>query len=128
MAESNCSCTLSVEDFNVKFEVKITRFATYPTEEPTSYVVGYLVSSKTNSFSRYFETTVEFTNTHLPASYTDSDVDHVAWCKLIPQISEWAHTVMSKSSLLGTVKVPVTLDPGAPIPSSEPVPASMPIS
>jgi len=82
-------------------EIKIARYELYPTDEPTSFCVGFQVS--VNSRSMYQDTQVSLENAK---DKTEDEIVSIAFVQIEESISAWIENAKSKPSVLGTTFTP----------------------
>ena len=95
-------------DFSNNFVVHIRSIEKDHTDETGTYnySVGFNVLCTTNRRVMYFEDHLNVSS--LPTSYTEQDIVDAAWSDIKPNIKDWATTVITLPSLLGSTWVPPT--------------------
>lgn len=97
---------ISLETFNANFLTHIRGFESGHTDETGvyDYGVGFNVVCKNNNRVMYFEAHVG--SNVLPSNYTESNVVDAAWSNVIPDVKNWATSVVSSSNILGAQFIP----------------------
>ena len=91
--------------FSTDALIRISRFDTaYPTDEPTSFVVGFTVTCNRNNKSKYTDIAIPYTD--VKDDVDDDAVVAHAWSKLREQFQTWLDSVYTKSSIIGSVFSP----------------------
>ena len=82
--------------------IVVSRFdAKYPLDEPTCFVVGFLITAKSNSKSYYGDIQIPYTE--IKSGSSDSDVVKLAFSKLRNQFQTWLENVHEKKAIIGSV-------------------------
>jgi hypothetical protein len=79
------------------YTLKISRYELYPKDEPTAYVVGFIVTCNNQSMYRDVQVPLE----EAEACECELDITNTAFLKLKDSIEAWATTAAAKSPLIG---------------------------
>jgi len=90
---------LDLTTFRDNFNVKVARFELYPSQEPTSYCVGFIVKHNTKSDSRYLDTCVPLADAD---GLTNGEITQLGWNTLETNYLTWANTVQNKNDIVGS--------------------------
>jgi hypothetical protein len=83
--------------------ITITRYELYPKEEPTCYVVGFVVSCPTGQKTMYRDTQVPLDQAQ---GKTEQEIAQIAYSSLKESIDAWVCTQMMKPKILGSQFIP----------------------
>lgn len=88
------------------FTIKVARFdASYPAEDPDSFVVGFTVTSDANGRSMFQDVRLPYTET---VSKNEQEVVSMAWDRVKEGFANFVTSVSSKGAILGSVFTPST--------------------
>lgn len=91
---------ISLTDFNNNFNVRVSRYELYPSEQPQFWCVGLVVSHKVKGVSTYRDCSLP-TNQHCNNVLCTSVVT-AAWDIMQSSICAWAKEILSQDDLINT--------------------------
>lgn len=100
---------MDLTTFNNNFTVKVTRYETYPAEEPKCYVVGFQVTYIHTLKNMYIDCQVPLYNPSLTEDYDSDDIIKLAWDSLYENIKEWAIKTMGVNPIINSIHVPTSI-------------------
>ena len=85
--------------------IRVSRFESeYPIDEPSAFVVGFVVGCKSNMKTTYQDTQIPYVDIKTGAS--DEDIVKIAFAKLRPSFQSWLESVYDKKTVLGMIFSP----------------------
>ena len=82
--------------------IRVSRFdAEYPKDEANAFVVGFVVTSKSNMKTTYQDIQIPYSE--IDSGSSDEDVVRVAWSKLRSSFQTWFESIYNKQTVLGMI-------------------------
>ena len=85
--------------------ITVTRYELYPKDEPTCYVVGFVVSCPSGQKTMYRDTQVPLDQAQ---GKTEQEIAQIAYTAVQESVDAWVCTEMTKPRILGTQFTPTS--------------------